>query len=192
MRCAHIVLLAATSQFSRNGKGIAMNKLITTIALTAFAGSVYAAPADILAANKAATGGSAWDDKQSVIVHYAYSGQGLTGTVTSRNDLRSGYWADDAVLGPATQANGFDGAHAWAKDASGTVTLQDGGEQRQLAVNDGYRRANLWWRADRGGAQIVDDGQKNDGTATYDVLTVTPKGGKSFDAWFDAKTHLLA
>ena len=27
---------------------------------------------------------------------------------------------------------------------------------------------------------------------TYDVLTVTPKDGKIFDAWFDAKTHLLA
>jgi len=192
MRCAHIALLAAADQLCRNGKGIAMKKLITTIALTAFAGSVYAAPADILAANKAAMGGNAWDSKPSAIVHYAYSGQGLTGTVTSRDDLQSGYWADDAVVGPTTQANGFDGNHAWAKDASGTVTLQDGGEQRQLAVNDGYRRANLWWRADRGGAQIVDDGQKNDGAATYDVLTVTPKDGKDFDAWFDTKTHLLA
>ena len=27
---------------------------------------------------------------------------------------------------------------------------------------------------------------------TYDVLTVTPRGGKNFDAWFDAKTHLLS
>jgi hypothetical protein len=169
-----------------------MKKLITAAALTLLAGSVYAAPADILAANKAATGGSAWDGKQSALVHYAYSGQGLTGTVTSRNDLSFGYWADDAVLGPATQANGFDGDHAWAKDPSGTVTQQDGGEQRQLAVNDGYRRANLWWHADRGGAQIIDDGQKKDGAATYDVLTVTPKNGKDFDAWFDAKTHLLA
>jgi membrane-associated protease RseP (regulator of RpoE activity) len=169
-----------------------MRKFITAVALTAFAGSVYAAPADILAANKAAMGGSAWDNKQSVVVHYAYSGQGLTGTVSSRDDLRFGYWADDAVLGPATQANGFDGEHAWAKDASGTVTLQDGGEQRLLAVNDGYRRANLWWRADQGGAQIVDDGEKKDSGATYDVLTVTPKDGKNFDAWFDAKTHLLA
>ena len=169
-----------------------MKKLITAIAVTAFAGSVYAAPADILAANKAAMGGSAWDNKQSVVLHYAYSGQGLTGTVTSRNDLGFGYWADDAVVGPATQANGFDGDHAWAKDPSGTVTLQDGGEQRQLAINDGYRRANLWWRADQGGAEIVDDGEKKDGAAAYDVLTVTPKDGKKFDAWFDAKTHLLA
>ena len=171
-----------------------MQKLHAALLLTALAAasSASAAPADILSANKAAMGGATWDDKQSVVTHYTYSGQGLTGTVTSRNDLRTGYWADDAVIGPATQANGFDGIHAWAKDPSGTVTLQDGGEQRQLAVNDGYRRANLWWRADRGGAQIADDGQKSDGAATYDVLTVTPKDGTNFDAWFDAKTHLLA
>ena len=169
-----------------------MKTFITAVALTALAGSVYAAPADILAANKTAMGGSAWDSKRSTVMHYAYSGQGLTGTITSRNDLSTGYWTDDAAIGPATQANGFDGEHAWAKDPSGTVTLQDGGEQRQLAVNDGYRRANLWWRSDRGGAEIVDDGQKTDGGATYDVLTVTPKDGKNFDAWFDAKTHLLA
>lgn len=170
-----------------------MKKLAIVTVLTALAGtSALAAPADILAANKAAMGGNAWNGKASAVVHYAYSGQGLTGTITSRNDLRTGYWTDDAAIGPATQANGFDGEHAWAKDPSGTVTLQDGGEQRQLAVNDGYRRANLWWRADFGGAQIVDDGEKTDGASRFEVLTVTPKGGKNFDAWFDAKTHLLA
>ena len=170
-----------------------MRTFSTIIALTMLAGtSAMAAPADIFAANKAATGGSAWDGKQSYLAHYAYSGQGLTGTVTSRADLRSGYWTDDAAIGPATQASGFDGDHAWSKDPSGTVTLQDGGEQRQLAVNDGYRRANLWWRSDFGGAQVVDDGVKTDGGASYDVLTVTPKDGKNFDAWFDARTHLLA
>jgi hypothetical protein len=170
-----------------------MRKFSIIVALTALAGtSAMAAPAGIFAANKAAMGGSAWDNKLSVVLHYAYSGQGLTGTVTSHDDLRSGYWTDDAVVGPATQASGFDGDHAWAKDPSGTVTLQDGGEQRQLAVNDGYRRANLWWHADQGGAQVVDDGQKKDGGQTFDVLTITPKGGKNFDAWFDARTHLLA
>jgi PDZ domain/Aspartyl protease len=172
-----------------------MRKLTSALLLTAVtiaAAPAFAAPADILDANKAATGGSAWDGKGSTVAVYAYSGQGLTGTVTSRADLAHGYWADDAIIGPATQANGYDGEHAWAKDPSGTITLQDGGEQHALAVNDGYRRANLWWRADRGSAEIVDDGEKQDSGATYDVLTVTPKGGKPFDAWFDAKTHLLA
>lgn len=171
-----------------------MRKLTAALLLTAFwAGSqAYAAPADVLDSNHAAVSGRARDGLASLEVHYAYSGQGMTGKIDSKADLAQGYWADSFAIGPATGANGFDGTHAWAKDPSGTVTEQDGGDQRALAVNEAYRRANLWWRADRGGAVIVDDGEKSENGARYDVLTITPHDGKSFEAWFDAKTHLLA
>lgn len=154
----------------------------------------YAAPsaADILAANHAASGAGAWDGKGALKIEYAYSGQGMTGKVISTDDLSGGRWTDDAAIGPATQTQGFDGSHAWVKDPSGTVTQQDGGDARPLAINEGYRRANLWWRPGFGGAAVVADGEKSEAGTSYDVLTVTPKGGKAFDAWFDAKTHLLA
>ncbi|HEX4294363.1 MAG TPA: aspartyl protease family protein [Rhizomicrobium sp.] len=170
----------------------------TNFVTFAFAACVAAAPAyastaaDILAANKAASGGKSWDGKATLKAQYDYAGQGMTGKVTSLDDLARGTWVDDATIGPATQVNGFDGAHAWTKDASGAVTNQDGGEQRQLAVNEGYRRTNMWWRGDFGGASVVDDGEKKDGGAAFEVLTVTPKDGKNFDAWFDEKTHLLS
>jgi hypothetical protein len=94
-------------------------------------------------------------------------------------------------VGPATQTQGFDGEKAWTKDPSGAVTVESGGDARQLAVNEAYRRANLWWRAGFGGAKIASDGEMRDGETTYDVLTVSPRDGKPFDAWFDTKTHLL-
>ncbi|HEX4533869.1 MAG TPA: aspartyl protease family protein [Rhizomicrobium sp.] len=171
-----------------------MRNTFAVLALAAMAATpVYAAsPADILAANKAASGGAAWDGKAAVKASFAYAGQGMTGKIDSLEDLSSGQWTDTFAIGPATGASGFDGTRAWEKDPSGAVTAQDGGDQRQVAVNDGYRRANLWWRADFGGAQIADAGQKTDGGNSYDVLTVTPKNGKAFDAWFDAKTHLLS
>jgi len=174
-----------------------MSKTITVFGLLAasvsYATLALAAPSadQVLAANKAATA-PGWDSKSGLTLSYDYSGQGLTGTIDSLEDLKQGHFVDTAVLGPVHVANGFDGVHAWAKDPSGTITAQDGGDQRQLAVNDSYRRANLWWRADHGGAEIVSAGEKTEGGNTYDVLTVTPKGGKHFDAWFDAKTHLLA
>ena len=172
----------------------------TNFVTFAFAASVAAVPAtaatmsatDLLAANKAASGGAAWDGKAVLKSQYDYAGQGMTGKVTSLADLAHGYWADNVAIGPATQANGFDGAHAWQKDSSGSVTNQDGGDQRPLAVNEGYRRANMWWRGDFGGAGVAVNGEKSDGGAEYEVLTVTPKDGKGFDAWFDEKTHLLA
>ena len=174
------------------------NRISLTVSALAASVSVstlaLAAPSadEVLSANKAATAASAWDGKAALKLQYDYSGQQMTGKVESLDDLKTGRFADTFTIGPAGGANGYDGTHSWSKDPSGSVTVQDGGDQRAVAVNDGYRRANLWWQPDRGGASISSDGEKSEGDSTYDVLTVTPKGGKNFDAWFDAKTHLLA
>jgi hypothetical protein len=167
--------------------------LFTTAFLTLAATAASAAtPAEILAANKVASGGTAWDSKFSLKIEYAYSGQGMTGSIRSTVDLKGDRWADEFQIGPISGANGFDGSIAWERDPSGTVTAQEGGEQRELAVNEGYRRANLWWWPDFGGAAIAPESQATESGANYEALTVTPKGGKPFTAWFDTKSHLLA
>ena len=176
-----------------------MRKALTIIALTAFAAGAtapdwaFAAPsaADIFSANKMATGGDAWAGKTTFKSEYAYSGQGLTGKTTSLMDLKTMRWVDTFALGPISGSNGFDGSKAWAKEPSGTAAYQEGGDARPLAINDAYRRSNLWWRPDFGGASVSTSAATEDGVA-YDVVTVTPKDGTAFDAWFDAKTHLLA
>ena len=151
----------------------------------------HASPAQVLDSNKAATGGSAWDGKVTLRLDYGYSGQGLTGTTSSLEDLKRGAFVDSYSIGPQNGATGYDGDRAWEKEPSGTVTWQSGGDVVPLAISEAYQDRNLWWRADRGGAAIKDDGSKTENGAVYDVLTVTPKGGKPFDAWFDGKTHLL-
>jgi Aspartyl protease/PDZ domain len=170
-----------------------LSKLVLALACAAFAATpcLAATPAEILAANKAATGGNSWNSPATMEAQYAYSGQGLTGTVRSTIDLKTGRRVQAFAIGPAAGAEGFDGKEAWSKDPSGTVTVQAGGEQRALAVNEGYRDANLWWQPGFGGATVAGGGEKTDG-GIYDVVTVTPKDGKAFDAWFDAKTHLLS
>lgn len=176
-----------------------MQKTLAILALTVLAAGATAAAqaqtgpsvADILSANKAASGGAAWDGKATLKVDHAYSGQGLTGKAHSLTDLEKGRFADTFEIGPVAGANGFDGTHAWAKDpTSGTVTMQEGGDQRALAVNAAYRRANAWWKPGYGGATIRAD-EKSENGKTFNVLTVTPKGGLAFVAWFDANTHLL-
>jgi len=146
----------------------------------------------VLDANRHASGGAAWAGKASVEVQYAYAGQGMTGTVSSRYDLRTGAFVDTADIGPTEGANGFDGREAWMRDLSGAVTPQAGGDTRQLAINEAYRDANLWWRADRGGAEVRWLGVRTEGGLSYEALSITPKGGKTFEAWFDVGTHLLA
>lgn len=171
-----------------------MRKTIAVFAaLTATSVAALAAGSadDVLKANYAATGGKAWDGKITMSADANLSGQGLTGTAHSLYDLRDGRNVVDFKLGPAAGANGYDGKTPWQKDTSGTITQQQGGDAVVLAVNDAYRNANLWWRPDHGGAVVVSQGEKDTPSGRADVLTVTPKGGKPFDAWFDLKTHLL-
>jgi hypothetical protein len=147
--------------------------------------------AQILDANHAAMG-KGQDGAGALDVHYAYSGQGMTGDVHSTYDLKGDGFVDSQQVGPATGGTGFDGKTSWWRDASGAVTPEGGGDIRQLAVNEAYRDGNLAWRPDRGGAKIELMPQQTSGEHHYDVLRVTPVGGKTFDAWFDTKTHFLA
>jgi len=146
----------------------------------------------VLEANATAAGGAAWSGKAALALQYAYSGQGMTGTTASTYDLTSGAFVDSFDIGPTKGANGFDTKEVWTQDLSGAVTPEAGGDARQLAINEAYRDANLWWRADRGGASISSRGTHTQAHTSYDVLTVAPRGGKPFAAWFDAKTHLLS
>jgi hypothetical protein len=124
-------------------------------------------------------------------MEYAYSGQGLTGTTSSLEDLQNGRFVDTYDIAPQSGASGFDGTKAWEKEPSGTVTDQAGGDVLPLAITEVYQDRNLWWLPDHGGAEIVSAGQKSDGGKSYDVLTVTPKDGKPVEAWFDSATHFL-
>lgn len=149
-------------------------------------------PSAVLNAYRAASGGDAWNRKAVVKTVSEISGQGLTGTDTSIADLSDGRSVDHYTLGPASGAQGFDGQQTWQQDSSGTVNIEKGGDALPLAINSAYRNANLWWRPDFGGAKVESQGEKMLGGGTDERLTITPKGGKPFEAWFDAGTHLLS
>ena len=173
-----------------------MRKTLLALAVAFFVSPLTAMPADhvaqVLAANQAATAGNHWEAKDRLELHYAYSAQGLTGRTAFTQDLQRGRFVDRWEVGPSHTTTGFDGKKAWEVESSGTATPQEGGDVRQLAVNEAYRLQNLWWRSDRGGATITDAGCKSDGGKPYDVLIVAPKEGKPFEVWFDATTHLMA
>jgi len=167
--------------------------LIVFVTNMAFGTLALAAPTagEILDSYKAATGGRAWNHKITLSTEFTTTGYGLTGTGHAVNDLEDSRSQSEYTLGPTSGAEGYDGTNRWRKDMSGTVTLQQGGDTRELAVNDAYRISGKWWQPDRGGAQILDDGEKTFGDENCEVLIITPKDGKAFEAWFDAKTHLL-
>jgi hypothetical protein len=166
--------------------------LSLAIVIGLIAGPASAGPADILAANKVASGGSAWDHPGALALDYAYAGQGLTGSTHTRFKLAGNGFVDSYTIGPQSGANGFDGANAWVQDPSGIVSDQKGGDVLQLAFNEAYRDGNLWWRADFGGARLAEGAPVTENGTRYIVLSVEPRGGKPFAAWFDSGNHLLA
>jgi hypothetical protein len=170
-------------------KAIAALAAITATSVAALAAG---SATDVLKANKAATGGSAWDSKAAVSIEANYNGQGMTGNTRSLSDLKRGYTVQSYKIGPAEGANGYDGKTPWQRDTSGMITEQEGGDAKVLAVNDAYRNANLWWKPDFGGAAIESKGEVTDASGRFDVLVITPKGGKPFEAWFDTGSHYLA
>lgn len=148
-------------------------------------------PSAVLNAYRAASGGDAWNGKAVVKAAANIVGQGMTGNGTIITDLHNGAFVQHYTLGPASGAEGFDGTDAWQQGPNGDVNLEKGGDALPVAISQAYQNANLWWRPDFGGASVASAGEKPCGRARCDVLTITPRGGKPFDAWFDAKTHLL-
>jgi predicted aspartyl protease len=146
--------------------------------------------ASVLAANHAAVGAA--PASGSARFEYSHTEAGLTGTQIDRFDLAAGAYVESVSADGVAEASGFDGRLPWQRDISGANTPQEGGDRIPTAVSRAYRFANLWWRADRGGAVITYAGRETQGGRTLDHLVITPKGGKRFDAWFDADTHLLA
>ncbi|MEP6784587.1 MAG: aspartyl protease family protein [Sphingomonadales bacterium] len=145
---------------------------------------------DVLASNRISVGGAY--PPATIRTQYIYTGQGLSGTVIVRFDTLTGAYATKSDLGAIIVGSGYDGTTPWMRDISGAYTRQDGGDRVRLAVNEAYRYANLWWRTDRGGAEIVYLGRETIGRETFQRLAVTPRGGTRFEAWFNARSRLLA
>jgi hypothetical protein len=177
-------------------------KLVTETALAvaatalaiAAAGSLHAHPVAqtvgaVLAANHAAIGHV--PETGAAELYYSYSGSGLTGSRSDRVDLATGAYVESTQSGAISDARGYDGKIPWMRDLSRANTTQEGGDRIQVAVNEAYRFANLWWRSDRAGASITYKGRETIEGHPLDHLAVVPKGGKLFDAWFDVDTHLL-
>jgi predicted aspartyl protease len=143
----------------------------------------------VLAANRSAVG--AIQARGTLELDYALETSGLAGTAKYVGDLATGAFVDRFDLSVITGGSGYAGRVPWQTDVSGVSTDQEEGDRIPVAVNEAYRNANLWWRADRGGAKIIYIGRDTlDGRAA-DHLAVTPRGGHRFEAWFDTGSHML-
>jgi PDZ domain/Aspartyl protease len=148
-------------------------------------------PATILAAAKAASGGAAWDalktQHSKVNIHTA----GLVGTAERWSEYATGRSSLIYSIGPVTGAAGFDGKVAWSQDASGQSHVETADAARELAVNAAYRDQLAFWYPDRFPARIAYKERANADGADFDVIRITPEGGRAFELWINAETKLI-
>jgi Aspartyl protease/PDZ domain len=144
--------------------------------------------AAVLEANRAAT---SFPQQGNITLTFVFAGFGLTGSATRIIDAATGAYVEDSTAAPVSLGSGYDMNVPWMKDFSGAYTPQEGGDRRELAVNQAYRFGNLWWKPNFGGAKVVYSGTDTiEGTPT-DHIRVTPPGGTAFDAWFGTGSHQL-
>lgn len=167
-------------------------KSISAFAIALFCITAHAQTAqEILAKSKQAMGGAALDAVRTMYMKGTIKTSGLTGEGESWQDVLTGHYVDHYKLGPASGAGGFDGTTVWSTDSSGQPRAEGGGDARQGAADEAYRRAMAYWYPQRWPAQIEDSGIKEDQGKRFHVLRIAPQNGRPFDLWIDAANYLL-
>jgi hypothetical protein len=163
---------------------------------TAAASTGSAAPgsetaARLLARAKEAAGGRAWDAIATRRVRAKLHVGGLDGSAESIEDVRTGNHVLHYSLGPISGGEGFDGKAVWTQDASGQARAEATEEARLAAANEAYRTALGFWYPQRWPAEVESLGRREEGAHGFDVLRITPRGGRPFELWIDAATRLF-
>jgi hypothetical protein len=148
-------------------------------------------PADVLAAAKTASGGTAWDAHTSLHTLLALRAGGFTGEAERWSEIATGRSYMRFELGPMAGVLGFDGKVAWTQEPSGHTRVLDVDSEAQLAVNAAYRDQLAFWFPDRHPAKIVYKGRSPADGGDFDVIGVTPDGGREFELWVNTDTKMI-
>jgi hypothetical protein len=162
------------------------------VSVTAMAAKARPTATSVLAANKAASGGAAWNTIRSLRQLGTIRVLGLKGPVKRLSDLKTGAYVMHMKLSLGTMARGNDGKTSWTKFMGGATQSTDLPIEHARALTKAYLNAKGYWYPQRWPATMKLVGTKALKNRTCQVVRVTPKDGAPATLWFDANTHLLA
>ncbi len=174
----------------------AVSAAALALTFTAVSGAARAADdphtESVLRASAAALGVDALAKVHTVRLRGSGKIAGVPATVESWQDVRDGSFAAYVDAGPLSGATGYDGSHAWNRDAGGVVFDDGSVGGRDAALDQAYLNRYGPWLPGHGGGSVTYAGARDDAGTHYDVLSVTPPGSLPFELWLDARTHLPA
>jgi PDZ domain/Aspartyl protease len=145
----------------------------------------------IIAAAKAATGGSKWDTVKTWHETGTLSVGGIDGTYEIWLDLPDVCGAQSYILGPAKGSEGWNRKVSWSTDASDQLRIETSRESIANAVKEFYQATRAFFFPDRYQAEIQYSRVKENDGKPCDVLTIKPRDADPFEVWFEQSSHLL-
>lgn len=148
--------------------------------------------AAILKAMHQASGGDRWNGIHSMHTTMSMQAGGQAVRAEQWEDVATGRYVDRYVRSNFTSQEGFDGVTPWRQGRSGIAYTLGDVDAALVAANEAFRVARGWWFPDRRPATVSAVGVHEEKGHSFDVVDITPEGGRMFEAWIDRATHLLA
>jgi hypothetical protein len=148
-------------------------------------------PAGVLAQAKAASGGAAWDALRTQHSKVSIRTGSIGGSAERWSEFATGRSLLNYTIGPVSGAAGFDGTTAWTQDAAGKSEVVTDPAAREIAINAAYRDRLAFWYPERAPARIAYKERAQADGAWFDVVRITPDGGRPFELWINTETKLI-
>jgi hypothetical protein len=136
-----------------------------------------------------ASGGTSWAPLAQVEMTGKLNTGGLKGSFREIVDLKNGRDVTDMNAGPLSTKEATLTDSSWQIDQSGVVTYSDTPSEKISAINQSFQDRNGWFTAPL--SELAYDGIRQDQGTSYDLVTVTPVGGRSITLWLNVQNHLL-
>ncbi|KXV36018.1 hypothetical protein AD940_00765 [Gluconobacter thailandicus] len=148
-------------------------------------------PLLILEQMKQASGGGNWDRIRTLSYTTLTHGGGVDIPGSREEDVRTGRYVDFRYTAGRKRGTGFDGITPWVLPRGGIAYAWGDTDATLNAASEAFRTSRAWWYSDRQSATIAYRQARSEQGHSYDVLAITPEGGRTFDIWIDSATHLL-
>jgi hypothetical protein len=143
----------------------------------------------IIAASKRATGGTAWDKPQGCFEEGTHADGAIV--YRTRFSLLDYGMRIDSERGLNTRSRGFNGKVRWQAAGSAKVDVRSDPDSVRESIVTNYLSINGFFFPDRFPATIKYLRAAREADRRFDVIEITPEGGRSLEIWFDSRTHLI-
>jgi hypothetical protein len=137
-----------------------------------------------------ASGGHQWRRIAGADLSGDYDLGGLKGTFRQTIDFKNGRDVLSYDAGPTRGRQGTTQDQGWWADEKGLTTIQDAPEAHADAITQSYKDRNGWFYPSPAVPSAY-EGTKAEGDRTFDLVRVSPPGGRELTLWIDSSTHRL-